>query len=38
MNFEGYAVLYTSSLEIPCWTFENRVLKYTWQNIGKGCK
>ncbi len=27
MNFEGHAFRQTSSLEIPCWIFDIRVLK-----------
>jgi hypothetical protein len=38
MNFEGYALQLTSSLEIPCWIFEIRVLKYSLVNIRRGPK
>jgi hypothetical protein len=31
MNFEGCAFQHTSSLVIPCWIFEIRVLKGIYQ-------
>lgn len=38
MNFEGFTFQHTSSLEIPCWVFDIRVLKDTSPNIRRGRK